>query len=68
MKDSADRLGLAIADPTQEQQGSIALEVAVQASEVAAGDDRITVLQPTLRLSVNMQQPKGSTVNVTFRK
>jgi hyaluronate lyase len=63
-----DQLHLGLADPTQEQTGSIIVELPFGSSSVLQADPAITVLQlfPTIRLSVAVAGTRGRSLEASF--
>ncbi|WP_127588308.1 polysaccharide lyase family 8 super-sandwich domain-containing protein [Paenibacillus koleovorans] len=61
-------LEVSVSDPTQENMGTIELDIEHNALSVLSADPRITVtrLSPSIRLSVNVNGAKGAAIKATF--
>jgi hyaluronate lyase len=61
-------LNVAVADPTQANNGTIHIEVGAAATGVITQDDGVTVDQmtPTVRLSINVKSARGKTFRVSL--
>jgi hyaluronate lyase len=69
-RESANDIGLFLADPTQANTGSIQLEIHRAATGVISSDAGITVTQlsPTIIVTVNVNGLKGKTLKALFDK
>ena len=61
-------LNIAVADPTQANNGSIHIEVAAPAGSVISQDDGVSVDQmtPVIRLTVNVRGSHGKSFRVSL--
>ena len=68
VRDDGGVLELAVSDPTQASTGSMNLEVAREAVDVAAVDPELTVTQlsPTIQVSVNARNSSGRSLRAVF--
>jgi hypothetical protein len=70
LKEDGETLELAAADPTQENEGLITIELSTAASAVIESHERITIhsLQPVIRLSLRAAGAKGQSCSIRFVK
>lgn len=70
LKINSDTLDISIADPTQENESSITIELAESASGIVTQDERIKIVQlvPHIVFEVLTDEAKGRSSQVTFRK
>lgn len=70
MRETADAVEIAVADPTHLNQGSIRIEIGLAAKDVIYADDRLTVeqLHPFIRLSVSVEGAMGASFQAKFAR
>lgn len=66
--ESAGRYEISISDPTQQNSGSITVEIDRQGYSVQSRDPQVTVVQmsPTIKLNVNVNGAKGRAFRASF--